>query len=78
MHLWLIRTHLFCRCKSSDHFVYSGDTCNVKTEKLKLESKYIIAITCGSAGLLIIICIIMCIACRRCRRKEKHDNDHEM
>ena len=72
------KKHLFCRCKSSDDFVYSGDTCSVKTEKLKLESEYIIAITCSSAGLLILICIIVCITCRRCRRKAKHDTDCEM
>lgn len=62
-----------CRCKEDDHFVYSGERCDITTEKLALESKYIIAIVCGIVAVFIVIFIVVCVACKR-RRKENDDN----
>jgi hypothetical protein len=48
----------------------------ITTEKLALESKYIIAIVCGIGAVFIIIFIVICVVCKR-RRKE-HDNINSM
>jgi hypothetical protein len=45
--------------------VYSGERCDITTEKLALESKYIIAIVCGIGAVFIIIFIVICVVCKR-------------
>ena len=58
-------------CNEDDNFVYYGDTCQHKREKLAWESKYIIAAAAGCGGALILIIFVTCCLCYR---KKKNEN----
>ncbi|KAL5005846.1 hypothetical protein ScPMuIL_017004 [Solemya velum] len=64
---------LVCRCHTDDRFAYSGGTCEIVSEKLELESKYIIAIAAGSGGVMMVIFVaaIFCLVHQVKRDKEQ-------
>ncbi|XP_052234829.1 mucin-2-like isoform X6 [Dreissena polymorpha] len=61
---------MMCRCAETNSHVYTGDTCAVAIEKLKLASKYIVAIA-TSVGVVMVITFVVVVACvvRRYRNK---------
>ncbi|KAL5005576.1 hypothetical protein ScPMuIL_016734 [Solemya velum] len=48
-----------CRCFADEKYTYSGDLCDIISEKLALESKYIIAIAAGCGGAVLLVLIIV-------------------
>ena len=58
------------RCHQDDNYVYSGEHCDIKTEKLGLEKNYIIAIAVGSGGIVILIFLIIITVLLWKRKKE--------
>ena len=63
---------IFSRCHDEDNYAYTGDTCEIKTEKLELESHYIVAIAAGSGGILVLIILIL-IGVLLWKRNERAD-----
>jgi len=61
------------RCVEDGSYAYSGQTCEVRTEKLTLESGAIIGIAVGSGGFIfaVLVCVIVCLVIRN--RKIKKD-----
>ncbi|KAH3750634.1 hypothetical protein DPMN_185162 [Dreissena polymorpha] len=61
---------------SSDAYVFSGEKCEVRVERLQLESKYIVAIAASVGGVIVIssAVIIVCLVFRL-RRKAPKDAD---
>ncbi|XP_060587557.1 uncharacterized protein LOC132743061 [Ruditapes philippinarum] len=57
-----------CSCISSDGYVYHGEHCEHKTEELKMNSKYIIAIGAGCGGALLLITVVSVICFVRLKR----------
>ncbi|CAC5416035.1 MEP1B [Mytilus coruscus] len=60
-----------CRCTQIGDFVVSGLNCDIQTEKLALESKFIIAITSTVGIILNIVIMITCFLYYLKRRKVK-------
>ncbi|VDI79044.1 Hypothetical predicted protein [Mytilus galloprovincialis] len=60
-----------CRCSEIGDFVLYGPNCEIQTEKLALESKYIIAITATVGTVLSIVIMITCFLYYQKRRKVK-------
>ena len=55
-----------CRCPLDDNYVYGGEYCEQKAEKLALSSTTIIAIACGTGGGLVVILVIaLFVTCLR-------------
>ena len=52
-------SNVYLRCHDDDNYAYTGDRCDIKTEKLDLESHYIVAIAAGSGGILVLIILIL-------------------
>ena len=76
------RPYCRSRCPADDHYVYGGDRCEQRAEKLDLSSNTIIAIAAGTGGgLVFILSVALAVTCfRRRRRSEKeklHDADRK-
>lgn len=65
----------FYRCTADEKYVFSGDDCSTRGEKLELASEYIIAAACGSGGIIIIVAIIVCLVCKSRNHKERQEKD---
>lgn len=76
--VYMFLVYFFRRCEEGESYVYSGPQCAEKTEKLKLESKYIIAAACGSGGFIIVIAFACCIICRGRGTKDNLEKDYFM
>ncbi|XP_071150415.1 uncharacterized protein [Mytilus edulis] len=50
-----------CRCREDADFVFTGQYCDIKIEKLALESKYIIAIATSIGSILSAVIITTCL-----------------
>ena len=61
-------------CHDDDTYAYSGDRCDTKTEKLKMESNYIIAIAASCGGVLVLIILIL-VAVLLWRRKKQANKE---
>ncbi|CAG5132304.1 unnamed protein product, partial [Candidula unifasciata] len=63
-----------CRCFETDDYIYTGENCEIKTEKLTMSKDKIIGIAVGVGGgvilLLLIIVVIICIRQRQQRRSK--------
>ncbi|KAH3750628.1 hypothetical protein DPMN_185156 [Dreissena polymorpha] len=74
----LCRTKLTtCSCTESDTHVFSGKYCEVKVEKLQLESKYIVAIASSVGGVVMIVAAvaIVCLVYRLRQKAAKNGDD---
>ncbi|WAR09537.1 hypothetical protein MAR_034613 [Mya arenaria] len=66
------------RCQSdSDHFVYSGEHCEIAVERLSLSSTYIAAIAGGSGGAIVVVLsvVIVCLILRKKKQKDVDKNE---
>lgn len=61
----------FCSCREDADFVFTGQYCDIKIEKLALESKYIIAIATSIGSILSAVIITTCLLYHIKRRKVK-------
>ena len=62
------------RCPADDHYVYGGDLCEQRAEKLDLSSNTIIAIAAGGGGgLVFILSVALAVTCFRRRRRSGKD-----
>ncbi|WAR10240.1 hypothetical protein MAR_035316 [Mya arenaria] len=60
-------------CPETDEHIYSGDLCQDKTDKLALSLPYIIGITAGVGGALLLFAIVLLVilCCRRSNQEGK-------
>ncbi|KAK7112003.1 hypothetical protein V1264_011525 [Littorina saxatilis] len=66
-----------CRCPKGDTFVYVGEHCDERAEKLPLTSRTIIAIAVGVGALVVSLSLALFVVCfRRLRRTQSKDNLH--
>ncbi|XP_076087843.1 uncharacterized protein LOC143058255 [Mytilus galloprovincialis] len=65
-----------CQCKRDGKYVFAGDFCGTKGERLLLASEYIIAAACGSGGIIIIVAIVICFICKGRTPKDKNEKDY--
>ncbi|KAH3750615.1 hypothetical protein DPMN_185142 [Dreissena polymorpha] len=67
----------YCSCKESDTHVFNGKYCEVKVEKLQLESTYIVAIAASVGGVIVIAAAvaIVCLVYRLRRRNTLNETD---
>ncbi|XP_052814593.1 serine-rich adhesin for platelets-like [Mya arenaria] len=67
------RNATMCRCPETDEHIYSGDLCQDKTDKLALSLPYIIGITAGVGGALLLFAIVLLVilCCRRSNQEGK-------
>ncbi|BFZ15672.1 hypothetical protein BsWGS_18711 [Bradybaena similaris] len=66
-----------CKCPEDDDFVYSGDNCEMKIEKMSMSKDKIIGIAAGVGGgviLLLIIAIVVISVRQRRMGRPKDDN----
>lgn len=63
-HCWFWLTFFIIRCKEREGYIYYGEHCELKDEKLSWESKYIIALVVGLACALLIVLIFVHVVCR--------------
>ncbi|XP_070182725.1 mucin-17-like, partial [Littorina saxatilis] len=61
-----------CRCPADDQYVYGGERCDQRAEKLDLSSDTVIAIASGlGGGLVLVVIVVLAVTCfRRHRRRE--------
>ena len=63
-----VNIRMTCRCPPDNNYVYGGEYCEQKAEKLTLSSTTIIAIACGTGGGLVVILVIaLFVSCLRRR-----------
>ncbi|XP_067687072.1 uncharacterized protein [Haliotis asinina] len=70
-----------CKCDVSEDFVYSGDKCDIKTEKLSMEIGAIAGIAGGLGGgiiLLLVVALVLTCCSRRKNKTKRHHSEDEI
>lgn len=66
------------RCPTDEQYVYGGEKCEEKAEKLKMSSDKIIAIAAGlGGGLVFVLTVALVVTCFRRRRRGHGHKLHE-
>ncbi|XP_071103415.1 interphotoreceptor matrix proteoglycan 2-like [Haliotis cracherodii] len=70
-----------CTCDISEDFIYSGDNCDIKTEKLSMEIGAIAGMAGGLGGgiilLLVIALVLACCSIRKNKNSKKYHSEDE-
>ncbi|XP_046546250.1 uncharacterized protein LOC124256318 [Haliotis rubra] len=71
-----------CKCDISEDFVYSGEKCDIKTEKLSMEIGAIAGIAGGLGGgiilLLVVALLLTCCSRRKNKNRKRHHSEDEI